>query len=110
MIVATALDPALRRYEGKSIARIAADEGKDPVDVLIDLVIASHDQAGAMFFTMNEDDMKLALRQPFVSIGTDAGAVNTRGPLSETGAHPRAYGTFPRILGRYVRFHRGGLW
>ena len=106
IIVATVLDPSLKRYEGKSLARIAADEHKDPLDALIDLVIAARDQVGAMYFAMNEEDVKLALRQPFVSVGTDAGAVNIQGPLSESGAHPRAYGTFPRILGRYVREQR----
>jgi N-acyl-D-amino-acid deacylase len=52
---------------------------------------------------MNEDDVKYAMQQQFVSVGTDAGAVNVQGPLSESKTHPRAYGTFPRILGRYVR-------
>src|SRR5258708_29610933 len=106
IIVSTVLDPSLKRYEGRSLTRIAADEHKDPLDALIDLVIAARDQVGAMYFTMNEEDVKLALRQPFVSVGTDAGAVNIQGPLSESGAHPRAYGTFPRILGRYVREQR----
>lgn len=106
IIIATVLDPSLKRYEGRSLARIAADEHKDPLDALIDLVIAARDQVGAMYFTMNEEDVKLALQQPFVSVGTDAGAVNIQGPLSESGAHPRAYGTFPRILGRYVREQR----
>jgi N-acyl-D-amino-acid deacylase len=58
---------------------------------------------GAVYFTMSEDDVKFAMQQPFVSVGTDAGAVNFQGPLSESKVHPRAYGSFPRILGRYVR-------
>jgi len=103
ILVAAVLDPALRRYEGRSIAQIAAAEHKDPLDALIDLVIAAKDQVGAMYFIMSEDDVKLAMQQPFVSVGTDAGAVNIVGPLSESRPHPRAYGTFPRILGRYVR-------
>src|SRR5437016_13163859 len=52
---------------------------------------------------MSEDDVKFAMQQPFVSVGTDAGAANVQGPLSESKVHPRAYGSFPRILGRYVR-------
>jgi len=69
----------------------------------MDLVVAAKDHVGAVYFTMNEDDVKFAMRQPFVSVGTDAGAVNFQGPLSESKVHPRAYGSFPRILGRYVR-------
>jgi N-acyl-D-aspartate/D-glutamate deacylase len=59
-----------------------------------------------VYFTMSEEDVKFAMQQPFVSVGTDAGAVNVQGPLSESKVHPRAYGTFPRILGRYVRDQR----
>ncbi len=103
ILVTSVLDPALKRYEGKTIAQIAADEHKDPLDALMDLVIAGKDHVGAVYFTMNEDDVKFAMQQPFVSVGTDAGAVNVQGPLSESKTHPRAYGSFPRILGRYVR-------
>ena len=103
ILVASVLDPALKSYEGKTIAQIAADEHKDPLDALMDLVVAARDHAGAVYFTMNEDDVKFAMQQPFVSVGTDAGAVNFQGPLSESKVHPRAYGSFTRILGRYVR-------
>src|SRR5215831_4402319 len=103
ILVASILDPALKGYEGKTIAQIAADEHKEPLDALMDLVVAAKDHVGAVYFTMNEDDVKFAMRQPFVSVGTDAGAVNFQGPLSESKTHPRAYGSFARILGRYVR-------
>jgi dihydroorotase/N-acyl-D-amino-acid deacylase len=103
ILVASVLDPALKSYEGKTIAQIAADEKKDPLDALLDVVIAGKDHVGAVYFTMNEDDVKFAMKQPFVSVGCDAGAVNFQGPLSESKTHPRAYGSFPRILGRYVR-------
>jgi N-acyl-D-amino-acid deacylase len=103
ILVASVLDPALKGYEGKTIAQIAAEEHKEPLDALMDLVVAAKDHVGAVYFTMNEDDVKFAMRQPFVSVGTDAGAVNFQGPLSESKVHPRAYGSFPRILGRYVR-------
>lgn len=103
ILVASVLDPALKHYEGKTIAQVAADEHKDPLDALMDLVAAGKDHVGAVYFTMNEDDVKFAMEQPFVSVGTDAGAVNVEGPLSESKTHPRAYGTFTRILGRYVR-------
>ncbi len=103
ILVASVLDPTLKHYEGRTIAQIAADEHKDPLDVLLDLVAAGKDHVGAVYFTMSEDDVKFAMQQPFVSAGTDAGAVNFQGPLSESKVHPRAYGTFTRILGRYVR-------
>jgi N-acyl-D-amino-acid deacylase len=103
ILVASVLDPALKRYEGRTIAQIAADEHKDPLDALMDLVAAGRDHVGAVYFTMSEDDVKFAMQQLFVSVGTDAGAVNFEGPLSESKVHPRAYGSFTRILGRYVR-------
>jgi N-acyl-D-amino-acid deacylase len=103
ILVASVLDPALKHYEGRTIAQIAADEHKDPLDALMDVVVAGKDHVGAVYFTMSEDDVKFAMQQPFVSVGTDAGAVNFQGPLSESKVHPRAYGSFARILGRYVR-------
>jgi dihydroorotase/N-acyl-D-amino-acid deacylase len=103
ILVSSVLDSALKHYEGKTIAQIASDEHKDPLDALMDVVIAGKDHVGAVYFTMNEDDVKFAMQQPFVSVGTDAGAANFQGPLSESKTHPRAYGSFPRILGRYVR-------
>ncbi len=103
ILVASVLDPTLKHYEGRTIAQIAADEHKDPLDALMDLVAAGKDHVGAVYFTMNEDDVKFAMQQPFVSVGTDAGAANFQGPLSESKTHPRAYGSFTRILGRYVR-------
>jgi N-acyl-D-amino-acid deacylase len=103
ILVSSVLDPALKNYEGKTIAQIAADEHKDPLDALLDVVVTGKDHVSAVYFTMNEDDVKFAMQQPFVSVGTDAGAANVQGPLSESKVHPRAYGSFPRILGRYVR-------
>jgi N-acyl-D-amino-acid deacylase len=103
ILVSSVLDPKLKHYEGKTIAQIAADEHKDPLDALMDVVIAGKDHVGAVYFTMSEEDVKYAMQQPFVSVGTDAGAVNPEGPLSESKVHPRAYGSFARILGRYVR-------
>jgi N-acyl-D-amino-acid deacylase len=103
ILIASVLDSSLKHYEGKTIAQIAAQEQKDPLDALMDVVITGKDHVGAVYFTMAEDDVKFAMQQPFVSVGTDAGAVNVQGPLSESKVHPRAYGSFPRILGRYVR-------
>ncbi len=69
----------------------------------MDVVIADRDNTGAVYFLMSEDDVKLAMRQPWVSVGTDYGAISPTGPLGESKSHPRAYGSFARILGKYVR-------
>src|SRR5206468_9568695 len=78
-------------------------QNKDPLDALFDFIIADHGQTGAIFFMMSEDDMKAALKSPFVSICTDNGARATDGPLAGSKSHPRGWGSFPRILGKYVR-------
>jgi N-acyl-D-amino-acid deacylase len=103
VLVTSVLDPSLRKYEGKTVAQIAQMDNKDPLDSVFDLIIADHDNVGAIYFEMNEADVKLAMQQPFVSVGTDYGEVSLTGPLSESKSHPRAWGSFPRILGRYVR-------
>lgn len=98
-----ALNPELKKYEGKTIAEIAKVENKDPIDELMDLALADHDNAGAAYFIASEDDLKLAMRQEWVSVGTDYGEINLTGPLSDQTGHPRVFGSFPRILGKYVR-------
>ncbi len=103
ILVASVLNPDLKQYEGKTVAQIAQMQNKDPLDAALDLVIADRDNVGAVYFMMSEDEVKLALRQPWVSVGTDHPAVSPTGPLSEGKAHPRAYGSFARILGKYVR-------
>ena len=103
ILVNNILDPALKKYEGKTVAQIAEMDKKDPLDVLMDLVAADHDNTGAVYFIINEDDLKLAMRQPWVSVDNDYGALNVTGPLGDQKPHPRAWGSFPRVLGRYVR-------
>jgi N-acyl-D-amino-acid deacylase len=106
ILVIGVLNPELKKYEGKTIAQIAEMEKKDPFDALLDVVIGDHDNTAAVYFEMNEDDVKLAMRQPWVSIDTDFEAVNPVGPLGEQQSHPRGYGSFTRILGKYVRDER----
>jgi len=106
ILVASVLNPDLKQYEGKTVAQIAQMQNKDPLDAALDLVVADRDNVGAVYFMMSEDEVKLALRQPWVSVGTDHPAVSPTGPLSEGKAHPRAYGSFARILGKYVRDER----
>jgi N-acyl-D-amino-acid deacylase len=104
ILVASVLNRELAKYEGKRINEIARMMGKsDELDALFDLLIADNAQTGMIVFLMSEDDVKLALRQPWVSVGIDHGSVALTGPLAEGKAHPRGYGSFPRILGRYVR-------
>ena len=104
ILVASVLNRELAKYEGKRLNDIARMMNqKDEIDALFDLLVADNGQTGMIVFLMSEDDVKLALRQPWVSVGVDHGAVGTSGPLAEGKAHPRGYGAFPRILGRYVR-------
>lgn len=104
IMVAGVLNRDLAKYEGKRVSEVARMMGKsDEIDALMDLLIADNGQTSAIYFLMSEDDVRLALKQPWVSVGVDHGAVATTGPLNEGKAHPRGYGSFPRILGRYVR-------
>jgi dihydroorotase/N-acyl-D-amino-acid deacylase len=104
ILIASVLNRDLAKYEGKRINEVARMMGKsDELDALFDLLIADNAQTGMIIFLMSEDDVKLALKQPWVSVGIDHGEVALTGPLAEGNAHPRGYGSFPRILGRYVR-------
>jgi dihydroorotase/N-acyl-D-amino-acid deacylase len=104
ILVASVLDRSLAKYEGKRISEVAKMMGKaDDLDALMDLVVADNGQTGAIYFLMTEDEVKLAMKRPWVSVGSDHPAVAIDGPLAEGRAHPRGYGTFPRILGHYVR-------
>ncbi len=103
IMISSVLDPALRKYEGKTLADIGREMGKDPRDAVMDLVIADRANTAVITAIMSEDDVRLALQSPLVSVDTDSGAQAEDGPLSESKSHPRAWGTFPRILGKYVR-------
>jgi dihydroorotase/N-acyl-D-amino-acid deacylase len=103
ILIGSVTNRELENWQGKRLAEIAAAQNKDPLDALFDFIIADHGQTGAIFFMMQESDMKAALKSPFVSICTDSGARATDGPLAGSKSHPRGWGTYPRILGRYVR-------
>ena len=103
IMISSVLDPALRKYEGKTLTDIGREMGKDPRDAVMDLVIADRANTAVITAIMSEDDVRLALQSPLVSVDTDSGAQAEDGPLSESKSHPRAWGTFPRILGKYVR-------
>jgi N-acyl-D-amino-acid deacylase len=103
VMVSSVLDPSLRKWEGKTLEQIGREMGKDPRDALMELVIADHGETSCIISIMNEDDVRTALRHPMVSIDTDSETRAEDGPLSVSKSHPRAWGTFPRILGKYVR-------
>jgi N-acyl-D-amino-acid deacylase len=103
ILITKVLNPALKGYEGRTLAEIARAEGKDPLDLLMDTVIADRANTGRVTFSMSEEDVESALAHPLVSIGTDSGAKAEDGVFSEEKSHPRAWGSAPRILGHYVR-------
>jgi dihydroorotase/N-acyl-D-amino-acid deacylase len=106
VMLASVLNPELRPYEGMTLTEIGRRMGKDPRDALIDLVIADRGQADCILAIMDEQDVRAALVHPLVSIGTDSGAKAEDGPLATSKSHPRAWGSFPRLLGHYVRDER----
>jgi dihydroorotase/N-acyl-D-amino-acid deacylase len=103
ILIGSVTNRDLNNWQGKRLSEIAAAQNKDPLDALFDFIIADHGQTGAIFFMMQESDMNAALKSPFVSICTDSGARATDGPLAGSKSHPRGWGTYPRILGHYVR-------
>src|ERR1051325_10239295 len=102
-MLSSVLNNDLRKYEGMTLTDIGKAMGKDPRDAVIDLVIADRGESSVITSIMSEDDVRTALRHPLVGVGTDSGAQAEDGKLSESKSHPRAWGSFPRILGRFVR-------
>ncbi|HUQ86988.1 MAG TPA: D-aminoacylase [Vicinamibacterales bacterium] len=88
---------------GKRISEIAAQRKADPWDVFFALLIDTGGRVGALFHMMSEEDVKAGLRATFVTIGTDSSALRSEGVLAQGSPHPRSYGTFPRVLGKYAR-------
>jgi dihydroorotase/N-acyl-D-amino-acid deacylase len=103
VLIGSVVNPELEALQGKRLSQIAEEQQKDPLDALMDLILADHGQTGAIYFMMNETDLRAAMKSPFVSFCTDSGARAVDGPLSRAKSHPRGWGSYPRILGRYVR-------
>lgn len=101
--VASAVNPALKRYEGMTLAQIAGAQHKNALTALFDFVLADQAQTGALYFIASEPDLQFGLKQPWTSIGLDYNEMSLDGPLFEPHAHPRAFGAMPRFLGHYVR-------
>jgi dihydroorotase/N-acyl-D-amino-acid deacylase len=103
MLIGAVQNPELRRFQGKTLAEVAQARGGDPLEVLLDFLIEDEAYTSVAVFGMSEPDVALALKQPWVSINCDSEGSAPDGLLSRSHPHPRAYGTFPRILRKYVR-------
>lgn len=93
----------LKPYTGKTLAEVAKLRGKDPVETIMDLVLEDRSRVGTVYFMISEDNIKKQLRLPWVSFGSDAGSMAPEGVFLKSSTHPRAYGNFARLLGKYVR-------
>ncbi|NUO00733.1 MAG: D-aminoacylase [Saprospiraceae bacterium] len=93
----------LKKYTGKTLAEVAAIRGTDPEDTAMDLVIQDGTRVGVVYFLMSEDNVRKQIPLPYLSFGSDAAAMATEGVFLKSSTHPRAYGNFARLLGKYVR-------
>jgi N-acyl-D-amino-acid deacylase len=96
-------NPELKKFQGKRLSDIAKMLKKDPMDTLFDLLIEDKGFTSVAVFGMSEPDVVLALQQPWVAVDNDSSGTSPEGILGEEHPHPRAYGTFPRVLRKYVR-------
>jgi N-acyl-D-amino-acid deacylase len=103
ILISVVQNPKLVPLQGKTLADVAKLWNKDPMDTLFDILIEDHAFTDVAVFGMSEDDVSLALQQPWVSICNDSQGTSPEGLLGQEHPHPRAYGTFPRILRKYVR-------
>ena len=99
----TGMETGYKRFEGWRVDDAAKEMGRDPYDFVFEMLIANGGSVSCVWFIIDESDLKLALQQPWVSVGSDGSALATSGPLRTGVPHPRNFGTFPRVLGKYVR-------
>ena len=93
----------LKPLTGKSLAEVAKMRGKDPVETIMDLLSEDESRIGATYFLMSEDNVKKEIAKPWISFGSDEASQAPEGVFLKSNPHPRAYGTFARVLGKYVR-------
>lgn len=93
----------LKPLTGKSLAEVAKMRGKDPVETIVDLILEDRTRVEAVYFLMSEDNLRKQIKLPWVSFGSDAASMAPEGVFIKSSAHPRAYGNFARLLGKYVR-------
>src|SRR5262249_10994182 len=103
VLIGVVQNPKLLPLQGKRLSEVAKIWNKDPMDALFDLLIEDNAFTSCAVFGMSEPDVVLALQQPWVSVDNDSSGTSTEGILGQEHPHPRAYGTFPRILRQYVR-------
>jgi len=103
VLIGVVQNPKLLPLQGKTLAQVAKLWNKDPIDALCDLLIEDNAFTNVAVFGMSEPDVALVLQQPWVSIDNDSSGTSPEGILGQEHPHPRAYGTFPRILRKYVR-------
>ena len=94
---------SLKKYTGKTLAEVAKLRGKSPEETAMDLVVEDGTRVGTVYFMMSEDNVKKQIKLPYMSFGSDAGALAAEGDFLKSATHPRAYGNFARLLGKYVR-------
>ena len=94
---------ALKPLTGKTLAQAAKQRGEDPVDTIMNLVLEDRSRVGTVYFMMSEDNLRRQIRLPWISFGSDAASMAPELPFTKSSAHPRAYGNFARLLGKYVR-------
>jgi N-acyl-D-aspartate/D-glutamate deacylase len=104
--IMVAYSPSRPEAQGRRIAEIAAARGQDPLDAAIELIVAEQGKGYMILFQLDEADLRRALVHPHVMVGSDGSSLAASGPLANGKPHPRSYGTFPRVLGRYARDER----
>jgi N-acyl-D-amino-acid deacylase len=93
----------LKPLTGKTLAEIAKMRGKDPVETIMDLLIEDESRIDSVYFMMSEENVKKEIAKPWISFGSDEASQAPEGPFLKSNPHPRAYGNFARVLGKYVR-------
>ncbi len=103
VVISSVFTEGNKVFEGKTILEATQETGKDVFEFLRDLLIEEENRAGQVIFMMNEENLKRILAHPLVGVGCDGSALAPYGPLNKGKPHPRSYGTFPRVLGKYIR-------
>src|SRR6476660_10634367 len=93
----------LKPLTGKSLAEVAKMRGKDPIDTAMDLIAEDESRISTVYYVMSEENVKKELRKPWISFGSDEASQAPESPFTKSNPHPRAYGNFARVLGKYVR-------